>query len=111
VPILGNDPRKREKPPDLIQKRKLLSEIVREALYPDFIPKLILFLNRLEKGSIQERPARAHGWDSVRTWMEDDEMRRRVIGYLLSAASVYLAMGYMVSLFLSLMNSFSLPAL
>jgi hypothetical protein len=39
VPILGNDPRKREKHPDLFQKRKLVSEIVREALYPDFIPK------------------------------------------------------------------------
>ena len=38
-------------------------------------------------------------------------MRRRVIGYLLSVASVYLAMGYMVNLFLSLMNGFSLPAL
>ncbi len=36
-------------------------------------------------------------------------MRRRVIGYLLSAASVYLAMGYMVNLFLSLMNAFALP--
>jgi hypothetical protein len=43
--------------------------------------------------------------------MEDDEMRRRMIGYLLSAASVYLAMGYLVSLFLSLVNAFSLPAL
>ena len=72
---------------------------------------LILFLNSLEKGSIQERPARAHGWDSVGTWMEDDEMRRRVIAYLLSAASVYLAMGYMVNLFLSMMNAFTLPAL
>lgn len=38
-------------------------------------------------------------------------MRRRMIGYLLSAASVYLAMGYMVNLFLSLINSFSLPVL
>lgn len=38
-------------------------------------------------------------------------MRRRVIGYLLSAASVYLAMGYLVNLFLSMINAFSLPAL
>jgi len=43
--------------------------------------------------------------------MEDDEMSRRVIGCLLSAASVYLAMVYMVNLFLSLVNTFSLPAL
>ncbi len=34
-------------------------------------------------------------------------MKRRVLGYFLSAASVYLALGYMTQLFMSIFHSFA----
>jgi hypothetical protein len=34
-------------------------------------------------------------------------MKKRVMAYLLSAASVYLTMGYLTQLFISMINSFS----
>lgn len=34
-------------------------------------------------------------------------MKRRILGYLLSAASVYLALGYLTQLFMSIFHSFA----
>ena len=38
-------------------------------------------------------------------------MKKRVIGYFLSAASVYLTMSYMAQLFLQIINNFTFTVL
>lgn len=38
-------------------------------------------------------------------------MKRRVIGYFLSAASVYLTMSYMAQLFLQIISNFTFTAI
>ncbi len=40
-----------------------------------------------------------------------ENMKRLVLGYVLSAASVYLTMSFLTRVFLNLINNFALPVL